>query len=907
MTTTLTLYSLKHLKENKNFVIDDVSGSFNSFLTADKYESLTINDFQFQRFELEKKIKINSSQINSINIKGSQRWNYVSISASYTATTYPPEVRTKVYYYFITKITQISQACIELELKMDVLNTFNFVNTRTTDEKESQYTLSDRSLITRQHKDRFLISTEYIGRVNDFAILYTMWMNKYLVISDNFIKSVDNTTEGFYFDSADYPDFKLTTYKIKIYDSNGDLLYETSDDLLESHFLRITHTTIPNKTTITTDRLVSIGGTTQFVSYTHECFDYPSLVLIEFVNIEEITQTIIDNFNDFINKTSLGVITKSYGRKIDKFPEGIDTILFKNDDNDKYLIDSDGLNTWYISYGSENAVVSSEDSTEAKYVNPVQIVLYSDNGYSVGIHGDTTRRIRPSDLGTHRDVGEALVFDVQNFPAGAYIEIAGTRYANTYVHRYVAVLRENDTDSTFIHMGWSDSPIETGIAIDYSVLPFEYVDCYGFDTAELYLYVHSSLPTRVYKYYGEFSVNAGESDTPYTSDPIRDVDLTDPKLIKIINIPYAPRDDLINISYIPSDMVWNATKGGFEVNNPQYANFDRKINFTKNPLNVVTINFEDVSMRMSRNIQYESKLFNSDYWLDKFVYDSFSFGFRLESLDVENYISTYGENAVFKVRFVVSPNVNSKFMFQFPQYVCNLGMEDFSNVLIVERNNEIALYSNAYINYIRSGGFRNDSKNIDQQKLTNGIITALTTIGAIGSFASSVYTGGVGVAAGISLATATASRTISAIQSGQQADRGLAQKLSNLSQQSSSVSTCEDISILKSYCNNKAKLCHYEVTEYTKNALWDLFHYYGYKCHDYEIPNVNSRCNFNYVQGEILLDEYSFDQSIADEIVKKWREGITFIHANLIGGVMSYDIEQKYENVENSLLDWLEE
>ena len=175
---------------------------------------------------------------------------------------------------------------------------------------------------------------------------------------------------------------------------------------------------------------------------------------------------------------------------------------------------------------------------------------------------------------------------------------------------------------------------------------------------------------------------------------------------------------------------------------------------------------------------------------------------------------------------------------------------------------------------------------------------ALSTLGATASFVGGAMSGNAAlVGGGIALAIGTATKTISAIHSAQQNDRAISQKLLSSSQQGTNVSTSEDIDILKAYSNNKAKLCYYSISDILKNALWDLFHYYGYRTQEYKAPNVNTRVNFNFVQGEVLLKDYSFNEDIANEIKNKWKEGITFFHPH--NG--TYDFEQVYENYETSL------
>ena len=138
MTTTLKLYTLPLNLLDKNFKLD----SWSTYLAT--LTPLTKSDFQYQRFTLESKIKVNLSQDYQNQLVS--KYNYVSITAKISNVDY-------TYYYFVKKFTQISQATIELELYMDVLNTFT-------------YTLSPKSIITREHKDRIDYSSKVLELIS---------------------------------------------------------------------------------------------------------------------------------------------------------------------------------------------------------------------------------------------------------------------------------------------------------------------------------------------------------------------------------------------------------------------------------------------------------------------------------------------------------------------------------------------------------------------------------------------------------------------------------------------------------------------------------------------------------------------------------------------------------------------
>lgn len=140
----ITLYSGLPLDPDKNYVIDNMDEFIAEKLTGYKF----IHNFQIQRFELYKTIKVNASQLyagNSPSVEG-YKWNYCLIQTLDSQGNSLDE-----YYYFVIGIHQKAQSTVELELKMDVLNTFKYMGNVGT----RSYTLTAKTLVNREHKNRF--------------------------------------------------------------------------------------------------------------------------------------------------------------------------------------------------------------------------------------------------------------------------------------------------------------------------------------------------------------------------------------------------------------------------------------------------------------------------------------------------------------------------------------------------------------------------------------------------------------------------------------------------------------------------------------------------------------------------------------------------------------------------------
>ena len=115
--------------------------------------------------------------------------------------------------------------------------------------------------------------------------------------------------------------------------------------------------------------------------------------------------------------------------------------------------------------------------------------------------------------------------------------------------------------------------------------------------------------------------------------------------------------------------------------------------------------------------------------------------------------------------------------------------------------------------------------------------------------------------------------------------------------QSSSVTGTNDIDLLRAYSGNKAKLVKYDMNDGMKEAVYNLFYYCGYSCNKRysEVDNFHTRVNFNFIQGELIIEQANFDKDIQDEIVKKWKEGFTIIWKYNSSYILPTDLKENWE------------
>ena len=138
-TSTLKFYKNTPILPNKNFMVDHLSDYllwYYEKLTSTNHEYFSISDFQYIKHSLNLDIKIDSDQTN-LEFLLANGWNYMSIQNSDSS---------RVVYYFIVNKEWRAQNTIKMTLYLDTLNTFAY---------GTDYILSDKTKVMREHKDRF--------------------------------------------------------------------------------------------------------------------------------------------------------------------------------------------------------------------------------------------------------------------------------------------------------------------------------------------------------------------------------------------------------------------------------------------------------------------------------------------------------------------------------------------------------------------------------------------------------------------------------------------------------------------------------------------------------------------------------------------------------------------------------
>ena len=158
-------------------------------------------------------------------------------------------------------------------------------------------------------------------------------------------------------------------------------------------------------------------------------------------------------------------------------------------------------------------------------------------------------------------------------------------------------------------------------------------------------------------------------------------------------------------------------------------------------------------------------------------------------------------------------------------------------------------------------------------------------------------TGGLGlIGAGIGLIASLAS-TINAQMN---SENQIQQKLQTARMQAVTISASDDVDLLVDYSGNRLKYVEYDPSPQISEALFDLFHYFGYACNDTGIPDIKSRYYFNYLQADADIEaDGNVPAIFVEEAVARIAEGVTVIHKPL---AQLGKYETTYENWETSIL-----
>ena len=848
MKSKITLYYKSLVNKEKNFVLDKLDGSSSLTTYLSTLQSESINNFQYVKQGLSVSIKLNKSQV-ALEMVDSKDLNYVRIQNFDVVNEV--EVREKPYFYFVISKTWRSKETIELVLSMDTLNTFRF---------NHDYLINEKTLTKRMHKDRFEIRS-----------------NEKTIPCDD----IECVGSGAGFNSGD---------QVEVF---PDL---TKKDIESLNFGRYSCSpTLIYDSTAGTDIPLSLIDDIQYGLSWDESGNDSSLygwIECTFTNpdIDISGHTIYFSFDLIIDD-------RRFVRKIDLKSEDIASPTYKTSERVLYGNNGDNLENWVLYYKNRN----TQDNS------PIDCYLMADRVQEMTFAG--TNYVSINNIPLNKYLLFTRWYETENFQVEFDDKIIkvynDTTLGMSYYHCF-ALWNDNGAlkvvQLKYVYKGLPNrasleeevvytptNPNQVRINISKtSVACREMNDISGPWTGGT-----ASYP--FYKSRANYTLVLGATTTA-TLNSSNDIDKTLQENIKIINIPYCPSQLTKDGDTYTLDPIWTYDST---------YKFFRLVDFNTPFTNDIVTDVDDVLNNFNVDISVntnatrtlkDSKLFHSDYFRPKFVYDSFSKVFALEHIDYGESLKEY--SGVFKFTFVMTRNIVSKFLFKF-NYVYNHSNEDYENIVAVARNNEEVLYNSSYLNYIRTG-YNYDLKAKERQEVTSGVGIGLSILGLVASGVIGVATGnplaiGSAVASGIGLATSL----VNFAKTSAQNEENIQRKLQETQRQAVSVLNADDYDLLRSYAGNKAKLCYYKVSNQMERILDDLFYYAGYVVNEQMIPTINSRYWFNFVQATLVINDSSnLTSEIEDDIKEKFEQGVTFLHYH-----NKFDFNQEMENWETSLLE----
>ena len=837
MKSNITLYYKSLVNKEKNFVLDNPDGSSSLSTYLSTLQSETINNFQYIKQGLSVSIKLNKNQI-ALEMIDSKDLNYVKIQNFDVVNE--QEVLEKPYFYFVISKIWRSKETIELVLSMDTLNTFRF---------NSDYVINVKTLTKRMHKDRF-------------KNYYYMMEIKITLTGTGSIQLSDGDSIKFTYGNVSWTGRVL---------GNTEIILGTPTSI----YLDIE----------SLDKIDII----EFNNYIEDGVYFDEVKILN-VLYTDVYVELVQGWRDYQFQV----------REIDLKSEDIACPVYKKRENKLYEQRGTFLNTWVLYY--KNATTQENSPIDCYLASDEELTFLTETGSNTitasNIPSGKMLFLSPQmsgDITISVDGVNYRCYEQPNFSgnvSGYYCIVIVNNNGVLTFNRYVY------TRMSTSYIRWDNYTITitnpTTIQVESSITTLSGREDTPPASSSYSSYSWDTNP------FNPNAVNKTLTLSPLTDRIIASADTIDKTLqenIKIINIPYSPSTITEENGKYVIGSLWkyDAIYRFFKLTdfNQRFENY-----IVTDEENILNYFISEPWVRTTaRRFVDDSKLYHSDYFRPKFVYDSFNKIFPLEQIDF--YSSMYkNKTSTFDFKFVMTRNIVSKFLFQF-DYVYKNSNQDYENIVAVARNNEEVLYNSSYLNYIRTG-YNYDLKSKERSEVASGVgiglsAFGLTLTGIIGAATGNPLAVGAAIGAGIGLASSLVNQAKTVAQN----EENIQRKLTETNRQAVAVMNADDYDLLYAYSQNKAKLCYYAISDEMKQVLNDLFYYAGYVVNKQMIPNINSRYWFNFVQASLVINDSSnLTNEIEDDIKEKFEQGVTFLHYH-----DKFDFNQEMENWETSLLE----
>lgn len=703
----------------------------------------------------------------------------------------------------------------------------------------------------------------------------------------------------------------LTMDTVNTFKPNIDFTFNQKTHINRQHKDRFTKGTYTTSFQLTGE---AVYDPNENANYYEQTFDFEYGALTSNCSISNIPATIqIATINGSTNSYTIKIwayepttftVTvnleyNGYRAIVDPYSEGLTPILYKTDE--KY-IETTGV-SWNLIYKNNNAI----SPTDYNQVNPVRCYLAPDEDLPIQV------RVSPN---------VTYATDLQNNTDYCVCVENNNRLTTATYRQFMVKIGSSYYDLNLRMAGITSLGVmyecyylkmrKSNLNIECSL----YTMRYRYTNNQFHIFLPPQLVTTITVsevhwavfgsevYYstvfndrdlqsGQFNLSGYQTRTLLG---INSLDRTDSQIVKVIKLPYCPVELTQNNdnSYIFPDTWEYDGSTGFMVLDDLNEKLESKIEVDDNPLRVLEGYWKQPTIDDFRINLNDPKLLHSDFYLPKYVYDSFVYPIALENVDNDE----VKDKSKLDIEFITSNSVNSRFLFKFGVPLKRTS-EDYENLLYVSRNNEVTIFSNQFINYLRNG-YNYDVKAKERQDLASYIGLGSSIVGNIASVGLGIASGNPAVAVSsiIGAGSSLTNTIISTINGVAQREANLEQKMAQLKMQATTVSGADDLDLLIAYSRNRLKKVIYRASEVLRQALDDLFYYSGYATDELGTPDMSSRKWFNYVACDLVANTISYIPSdMESDLVRRYSEGVTFLHANY--GV--YDFSQLKENWEVSI------
>ena len=571
-------------------------------------------------------------------------------------------------------------------------------------------------------------------------------------------------------------------------------------------------------------------------------------------------------------------------RKLDRYPEDFQPLLLPASKPGKVTNTNDGTDrTWYLVYKTDNSEANSAVSCYA-YCKPR--ALYLSSAYA------PAQTVHPSDF--LPNVWYYLVADddcqTPGISWGAQTWRVGTN--NVAI---IGIRQVNSTGTLMIYTyNVQGTRIDSTTTSSNLTLKSTRRLYYNTGTTEPSGYL---IQIAEIKQLTTWNIVSEYTGAAYVENVDAAVDRTDPTIIKILELPYAPFKPTFTSGRInlPSGWTYDTARQAFKLNNLGLE-FEDKIqdDMQISPLNsaIKYYALNPLEDEPRRGWQLESKLYTSPFYSIRFLYDTNTWEFKPEYYDAG--LDTPGSLDL-AITYKPSNGINSTNGFKFEVGILQTydDNNDYPGFMICSRNNEQPIYTSEYLNYLKYGmGF--DRLQVGENIAKSIVSWAGTAAaGAIGGFIA----GGVPGAVVGAIASSLVSGVTTGITIAQQVQQQQ-QKEYELQHQATSVSGNNDLDLFRWYNGNRLCWNLYQPTVEMRNLLNDYFYYFGYADNTYSTIDTHTRYWWNFIQADIIYEDQQMQQEFIEDIKARFQLGVTVMHRNL----GKYDWARDRENWEVAIM-----